>query len=1239
MQKTVRVDRTSTIMFAIAASAIFISLVYVVGGFTALHNLLQQSFGGVTAEAQVVRDGLNPTPDAATCPATLPVAAPAGATDITATNFGANQTLNAGNYFSTNPITVSATLTINGAVNIYAPKITVTGSIVGTGHGPAGGARANIATDTNNGLSGDPADVTPTPNTQPNFPVDYSGGMGGNKVNPDGAGGGGYGGKGGGAITLNGGGRGGLNYGASQTFDIQTGSGGGGGNCGAGTPDCGGGDGGSALALYTRDLAVPGTITVNGTNGGNVNVDNPANVGGPDNRPIADAGAGGSGGGILLSAWNINVTGTLRSIGGNGGNATGGDSSNDDAGAGGAGGRIKIFHYNNYPTNTVSPATVDVSGGGHGTQVATNLPEDGARGSYAIGACAGPQLSVTKVASADPVRPGQTYTYTVTVTNPIDVAVQNVVVSDDYDQSKVQVTNLGDFASDNGDVLTATPFSLNPGQSRALTYTVQVRNPYPAVNSDSDKHIVNTVTVTADDVPPIVIQKIVNVILLQIAKSLDPNTLVDQATKAPGSLFSMYVAMQNDSLIDLNGNTVTDDLSAAFNSGIVLSVSQISNGGVFDANTKVITWSGVDLPSGGAATQRQFSFALQVASHLPNATNTITNNFVLHLAGTSPVDITSNTVTVQIPALPNIVTNKSAFVNAVPSTGAAHPGDALTFSIQYLNNGSLDASNFTLLDNFFNSTVTIQKVDGTTTSAVASSLFDMNTLVVNNGGSKDAQNLITWPIGTLSDTAPQASVSFQATLLPTFPIAGNYTFTNVATYDYTVGTTHFGGQTNTNQILVPALPIISIAKCINPGCVTGNQSNPGAQLLYQVNVLNSGNVAATNTIVTDPFDGLGENYLAYQTASPAPQSTAPLTWNLGTLNPQQTKTITLTSQISSSVPAGETRIENDAQVDTAETPLVNSNIVVTTLQAQSALTIVKAVDKSIANPGDPLTYTVTVQNVGNLAAQNVVVSDPMTGSNRDYLDFVSATPAPSNPDPKNLTWTFATINPGETKTITIQTTIHKVMPLGTTTIADTAIITSTVPPMPSNQVVTVVTATTNLTIIKAVDKSSAAPGDTIVYTLTYSNNGTADAANVTISDPFTNTNQQYLTLTKSEPALTVPSSHILNLATLAAGATGSLKLTATIGANVPCTPPSSTIPIEDQATLEQTGSAALTSNKVTTTVTATCKTPVVPVAPKTGRGTTALIVLAALLGAGAATAYVGSKMGWFKKKAQSQPLP
>ena len=141
--------------------------------------------------------------------------------------------------------------------------------------------------------------------------------------------------------------------------------------------------------------------------------------------------------------------------------------------------------------------------------------------------------------------------------------------------------------------------------------------------------------------------------------------------------------------------------------------------------------------------------------------------------------------------------------------------------------------------------------------------------------------------------------------------------------------------------------------------------------------------------------------------------------------------------------------------------------------------------------GEKVPYTIRYGNPGEAEAQGVVLKDTLPSQ----LEFVSATPAPSNVDGNVLTWNVGILAKGEYKTIRLVTKAISHKPK---TAINTVALTSKEAPPQTGTAVTEILAP-NVYIIKE-GPSMVRKGQKANYTLTVKNNGTGPATNVVVRD-------------------------------------------------------------------------------------------------------------------------------------------
>jgi len=195
--------------------------------------------------------------------------------------------------------------------------------------------------------------------------------------------------------------------------------------------------------------------------------------------------------------------------------------------------------------------------------------------------------------------------------------------------------------------------------------------------------------------------------------------------------------------------------------------------------------------------------------------------------------------------------------------------------------------------------------------------------------------------------------------------------------------------------------------------------------------------------------------------------------------------------------------------DCTALPMPANCSVLTTAAPPGTITITKTVQDAThggsAEPGEPLTYTITLSNSGGGDVTGYGVTDPLDPN----LVFDSASNGGVLAG-NTVTWSNLTIPANSSLVLTVGVTVVNPIPPGVTTIGNYAYATGgTAPncsavPTPSNCASIPVTAGA-VTIVKTVADANgdnlAAPGEALTYTITLSNTGGGDAT-LGLTDPL-----------------------------------------------------------------------------------------------------------------------------------------
>lgn len=278
----------------------------------------------------------------------------------------------------------------------------------------------------------------------------------------------------------------------------------------------------------------------------------------------------------------------------------------------------------------------------------------------------------------------------------------------------------------------------------------------------------------------------------------------------------------------------------------------------------------------------------------------------------------------------------------------------------------------------------------------------------------------------------------------------------------------------------------------------------GEILTYTVTVDNPNDFAVNNVLVTDATPA-GTTYLGNLTVS-APYTGTDLPGGITITAIAPAGSVTLTWQVQvNSFPPIPNPVPNYANVTVPGGTSGMTNVVTTQVNT-AYVSVIKTVDQAYARPGDTLTYSLNLNNAGNVAANNVVLTDAIPAGT--VLVPGSVTGA---------TGTFPTLTlqspiaAGGTAVVTFKVKVNGIPAVNPIPNFASVAYTYTVDPalpngktgtIRSNTVTTLVSIAT-LSVVKAVDKNTAYLGDVITYQLAVHNSGNVPADNVVLTDLVT----------------------------------------------------------------------------------------------------------------------------------------
>ncbi|WP_425495276.1 DUF7507 domain-containing protein [Paenibacillus tengchongensis] len=677
-----------------------------------------------------------------------------------------------------------------------------------------------------------------------------------------------------------------------------------------------------------------------------------------------------------------------------------------------------------------------------------------------------PNLTVAKTGNLTSAAVGENLTYTVTVSNPSGVTVNNVVLSDPVPAGGNFVA--GSVIVNGSPVPAANPnngIALGPlaaGASHTVIFQVNVAflpNPASFANRAN-------VTFTAGAFSGTAISNTFTTGVFIPVISLVKSSNVQQASVGGTIAFSIQVSNSGNIAASLN---LTDILPPQ---------------AVFETNSVIIGTTplpgyspATGIPVGPLAPGDSInvSFLATVTSLPPG--QSFSNSAAAAFTFTLPdgrqlgASAVSNTLTVPVSA-PNVSVVKS--VNAIDAV----TGDILTFTSVLTNTGIASVSNIILSD-----------------PLPENAAFIPGTVIVGGVPQPLSVPSAGIPIGSL---APGASVAVTFEVRITMPIPSQ--INNQSTVSFTSGV--FSGSSSSNITTTPVIqPQISLVKS-----ASDQNASVGQNLVYTIVVSNSGNLAANVTFTDNiPAGTVFEPNSVIVGGFPQPGSAPDTGIAVGTVAPGTSVTVSFAVFIVS-LPSPQQLVNQASSTFTFTPPdgrlltgTALSNTVTVAVSAPN-LDVVKSTTFTAAALGDTVPYTVTITNTGIDSVTSVQLNDPTPDGSTFVANSVAVNGVPFPAANPATGIAIGTLASGATATVTYSVLVTAVP--ADASIDNQATVTYTSGVFSGttwSNPVAVPVFQPSIAVAKSASTTNATVGDTVTYTLNVSNTGNYPAG-LTVTD-------------------------------------------------------------------------------------------------------------------------------------------
>ncbi len=380
-----------------------------------------------------------------------------------------------------------------------------------------------------------------------------------------------------------------------------------------------------------------------------------------------------------------------------------------------------------------------------------------------------------------------------------------------------------------------------------------------------------------------------------------------------------------------------------------------------------------------------------------------------------------------------------------------------------------------------------------------------------------------WTVGSLASGA-------NATLVMTATVGSHTAITNTATASSSTFDPVAGNNSQSVTVDVPDADLVVTKTVDDPAPALGSN------VTFTVTVANNGPDAASGVSVADALPA----GLTLVSATPSVGTYSGGVWTVGPLAGGTSRTLVVVATVTGLAPITNTATASSSTFD----PVAGNNSQSVTVDVPDAdLVVTKTVDDPAPALGSNVTFTVTVANNGPDAASGVSVADALPAG----LTLVSATPSVGTYS--GGVWTVGPLAGGASRTLVVVATVTTHTPVVNTATVSSA--TQDAVPANNTSSVSVDVPDADLAVTKTVNDATPPVGGDVTFTVTVTNNGPDDAANVAVSDPLP-AGTTFVSVSPSQGSYNAGTG-IWLIGSLANGATVTVTITATVTTHLPVT--------------------------------------------------------------------------------------